>query len=80
MSYKCGVNFLILKTNYFWSNRGIVCLIISVPGPTLTQNILHGKKIFLDRVKKFFVEISKMVLKKKLKHLVKTYSFAPYKT
>ena len=64
MSYKCGVNFLILKTNYFWSNRGIVCLIISVLGPTQTQNILHEKKICLDRVKKFFVEISKMVLKK----------------
>ena len=44
MSYKYGVSFLILKTNYFWSNRGIVCLIISVLGPTQTQNILHEKK------------------------------------
>ena len=45
MSYKCGESFLNFKTNYFWSNRGIVCLIISVLGPTQTQNILHEKKI-----------------------------------
>ena len=37
------------------------------------------KKIWSDAIKKFFVEISKMVLKK-LNHLVKTYSFRPYKT
>ena len=72
--------FLILKTNYFWSNRGIVCLIISVLGPTQTQNILHEKKIWSDKIKKFFVKISKMVLNFFLNHLVKTYSFAPYKT
>ena len=44
MSYKCGIVFLILKTNCFWSNRGIVCLIISVLGPTQTQDILHEEK------------------------------------
>ena len=38
-------NFLIFKTNYFWSNRGIVCLIISVLGYTQTQNILHEKNV-----------------------------------
>ena len=53
MSYKCGVNFLIFKTNYFWSNRGIVCLIISVLGPTQTQNILHEKKSDRIRLKSF---------------------------
>ena len=63
MSYKCGVHFLV-KKNYFWSNRGIVCLIISVLGPTQTQNILHEKKIWSDRVMKLFLDISKMVLKK----------------
>jgi hypothetical protein len=56
MSYKCGVNFLILKTNYFWSNRGIVCLIISVLGSTHTQNILQEKKVWSDRVNFFRVE------------------------
>ena len=79
-SYKCCVRFLIFKTNYFWSNRGIVCLIISVLGPTQTLNILHEKKFFSEKIKKFFVEISKIVFKKKLTRLVKTYSFLPYKT
>ena len=80
MSYKYGVHFLILKTNYFWSNRGIVCLIISVQGPTQTPIFYTKKKSSRIRLKSFFVEISKMVLKKKLNHLVKTYSFGPYKT
>ena len=64
MSYKCGVNFLILKTNYFWSNRGIVCLIISVPGPTLTQNILHGKKSDWILLKSFSWRFQKWCKKK----------------
>jgi hypothetical protein len=38
--------FFLFKTNYFWSNHGIVCLIISVLGSTQTQNILHEKNLF----------------------------------
>ena len=72
-------NFLIFKTNYFWSNRGIVCLIISVLGPTQTQNILHEKKSSRIRLKSFSWRFQKWC-KKKLNHLVKTYSFRPYMT
>ena len=79
MSYKCGVSFLIFKTNYFWSNRGIFCLIISVPGPTQTQNILHEKKSDPIRLKSFSWRFQKWCLKK-LNHLVKTYSIRPYMT
>ena len=45
MSYKCGIIFLILKTNYFWSNRGIVCLIVSVQGPTQTPTFYTKKNL-----------------------------------
>ena len=60
MSYKCGIIFLILKTNYFWSNRGIVCLIISVLGSTQTQSILHKKVQSVNEIA-HVLEISIMV-------------------
>ena len=49
---------------YFWSNHGIVCLIISELTFTQMQNILHKKKTWSDAVVKPVVEMSKMVIKK----------------
>jgi hypothetical protein len=40
------VAYIVLFKKKFWSNHGIVCLIISVLGSTKTQNILHEKRSF----------------------------------
>ena len=64
MSYKCGIHFLILKTNYFWSNRGIVCLIISVQGPTQTPTFYTKQKSVWIGLNSFCGDFKNSVKKK----------------